>query len=73
LANVVFHDLRHSFCTNMRRSGVDTLTTMATSGHKSLAVFKRYNTIAPQDLRKAIQQLGTYMDTDSARVQSSTQ
>jgi integrase len=73
LANVVLHDLRHSFCTNMRRAGVDTLTTMAISGHKSLAVFKRYNTIAPQDLRKAIQQLGTYMDTESARGQSSTQ
>jgi integrase len=59
LTGVTYHDLRHSFCTNMRRAGVDTLTTMAISGHRSIEVFKRYNTIAPQDLTKAIRQLGT--------------
>ena len=73
LANVVFHDLRHSFCTNMRRAGVDTLTTMAISGHKSIEVFMRYNTIAPQDLQKAIRQLGTYIDTDTTHGISSLQ
>ena len=73
LKDVVFHDSRHSFCTNMRRAGVDTLTIMAISGHKSIAVFKRYNTIAPQDLQKAIRQLGTYMDTDTAHGSASTQ
>jgi hypothetical protein len=56
----------------MRRAGVDTLTTMASSGHKSLAVFRRYNTIAPQDLRKAIQQFGTYMDTTLSQRHTST-
>jgi hypothetical protein len=57
----------------MRRAGVDTLTTMAISGHRSIEVFKRYNTIAPQDLTKAIQQLGTYMDTDTAHGSALTQ
>jgi hypothetical protein len=52
---------------------VDTLTSMAISGHRSIEVFKRYNTIAPQDLTKAIQQLGTYMDTDTAHGGASTQ
>jgi integrase len=73
LTGVTYHDLRHSFCTNMRRAGVDTLTTMAISGHRSIEVFKRYTTIAPQDLQKAIQQLGTYMDTDTAHGNASTQ
>lgn len=73
LANVVFHDLRPSCCTNMRRAGVDTLTTMAIFGHKSIQVFKRYNTIAPQDLQKTIQQLGTSMDTDTAHGCASSQ
>jgi integrase len=73
LTGVTYHDLRHSFCTNMRRAGVDTLTTMAISGHRSIEVFKRYNTIAPQDLQKAIRQLGTYMDTDTAHESASAQ
>jgi integrase len=73
LTGVTFHDLRHSFCTNMRRAGVDTLTTMAISGHRSIKVFKRYNTIAPQDLHKAIQQLGTYMDTNTKHTNASKQ
>jgi integrase len=73
LSGVTYHDLRHSFCTNMRRAGVDTLTTMAISGHKSIAVFKRYNTIAPHDLQKAIRQLGTYMDTETSNGHASTQ
>jgi hypothetical protein len=57
----------------MRRAGVDTLTTMAISGHRSIEVFKRYNTIAPQDLQKAIRQLGTYMDTNTSNGSISTQ
>jgi integrase len=73
LTGVTYHDLRHSFCTNMRRAGVDTLTTMAISGHRSIEVFKRYNTIAPQDLQKGIRQLGTYMDTDTSHESASTQ
>ena len=74
LTGVTYHDLRHSFCTNnLRRAGVDTLTTMAISGHRSIEVFKRYNTIAPQNLQQAIRQLGTYMDTDTAHGSASTQ
>jgi uncharacterized protein (DUF433 family) len=57
----------------MRRAGVDTLATMAISGHRSIEVFKRYNTIAPQDLQKAIRQLGTYMDTNTSNGSISTQ
>ena len=61
--------------------------TAATSGDAILAELDSYtftraglwwavlarDTIAPQDLRKAIQQLGTYMGTDTARVRPSTQ
>jgi integrase len=73
LTGVTFHDLRHSFCTKMRRAGVDTLTTMAISGPRSIEVFKRYNTIAHQDLQKAIRQLGAYLDTDTAHESASTE
>ena len=73
LTGVTYHNFRHSFCTNMRRAGVDTLTTMAISVHRSIKVFKRYNIIAPQDLQKAIQQLATYMDTNTNHANASTQ
>ena len=63
IAGAVFHDLRHTFVTNMRRAGVDYFCIMAITGHKTMVVFKRYHTIDHGDLRQAITQMGTYMDT----------
>jgi integrase len=63
ISGVVFHDLRHTFVTNMRRAGVDYFRIMAITGHRTMAVFKRYHTIDHQDLHQAIGQLDTYMDT----------
>jgi integrase len=71
LANVVFHDLRHTFVTNMRRAGVDYFRIMAITGHKTMSAFKRYHTIDQQDLRQAIGQL-TYMDTSAAASENSS-
>jgi integrase len=67
LTDVVFHDLRHTATTNIRRAGVDALTAMKISGHKTMAVFKRYNTIDEADLTAAQRHMDTYMDT-SARM-----
>jgi integrase len=61
--NVVFHDLRHTFVTNMRRAGVDYFRIMAVTGHKTMTVFKKYNTIDEADLRQAMSQMDTHMDT----------
>jgi integrase len=63
ITNATFHDLRHTFVTNARRAGVDYFRIMAISGHKTMRVFKRYNTIDTRDLREAMAQLDTYMDT----------
>jgi integrase len=65
LTDVVFHDLRHTATTNLRRAGVDALTAMKITGHKTMAVFKRYNTIDEDDLTVAQRQMDTYMDTKS--------
>jgi integrase len=51
IENFVFHDLRHTATTNLRRAGVDVLTAMKITGHKTMAVFRRYNTIDEQDLK----------------------
>jgi integrase len=63
VTHATFHDLRHTFVTNARRAGIDYFRIMAITGHKTMAVFKRYNTIDQQDLQGAIRQLDTYMDT----------
>jgi integrase len=65
MANTTFHDLRHTFTTNARRAGIDHLTIMKITGHKTMSVFKRYNTVDEADLRQAMSQMDTYMDTSS--------
>ncbi len=63
LTNVVFHDLRHTPTRNLRRAGIDALTALKITGHKTMAVFERYNTIDEDDLAAAQRQMDTYMDT----------
>jgi integrase len=66
VTHATFHDLRHTFVINARRAGIDYFRIMAITGHKTMAVFKRYNTIDQRDLQGAIRQLDTYMDTMDA-------
>ena len=56
-----FHDFRHTAVTNMRRAGIDHLTIMKITGHKTLEVFKRYNSFLEGDLRGAAHQFNTYL------------
>ncbi len=56
-----FHDLRHTAVTNMRRSGIDHLTIMQITGHKTLEVFKRYNSFLEGDLKEAARRLNTFL------------
>jgi integrase len=44
ITNTAFHGLRHTATTNLRRAGVDALMAMKITGHKTMAVFKRYDT-----------------------------
>ena len=38
-----FHDLRHTFNTNMVKAGVDQIVIMKMTGHKTNAMFRRYS------------------------------
>jgi len=51
ITNFRIHDFRHTAITNSRRAGHDFFTIMAASGHKSMATFKRYNTVSENDLQ----------------------
>jgi hypothetical protein len=51
--DVVLHDLRHTATANLQRAGIGALTEMKITGHKTMAVFKRYNTIDEGDLTAA--------------------
>lgn len=53
----VFHDLRHTFNTNMRKAGVPESVIMKITGHSSRSMFDRYNTVDEGDLRQAIEQM----------------
>lgn len=48
------HDLRHTFNTNMRKAGVDRSVIMKITGHKTTAMFDRYNTVDSEDARTAM-------------------
>ena len=56
----VFHDLRHSFNTHMRKAGVPESVIMEITGHSTRQMFDRYNTIDTEDTRQAIDQLQAY-------------
>jgi integrase len=56
-----FHDFRHTAITNMRRAGIDHLTIMRITGHKTMEVFKRYNSFLEGDLKDAADRFNTYL------------
>ncbi len=52
-----FHDLRHTFVTNMRRAGVHESVIMAITGHKTRVMFDRYNSVSQEEVRTAVEAL----------------
>ena len=61
---LTFHDLRHTCINNWRLQGHDFFRIMAASGHRTMEVFKRYNTVSEEELMKLVEApMDTYMDT----------
>ena len=64
IQNFRFHDLRHTCINNWRLQGNDFFRIMAASGHKTMSVFKRYNTVSESELRGLVTPpIATNMDT----------
>jgi integrase len=57
LNGVWVHDLRRSFVTNARRAGVPESVVMRMTGHRTRAVFDRYNIVSDDDVRAAVKVL----------------
>jgi integrase len=49
-----FHDFRHTAINNWRLQGHDYFRIMAATGHKTLNVFKRYNTVSEEELKALV-------------------
>jgi integrase len=59
----VFHDLRHTFNTNMRKSGAVYTVTMDITGHSTMEMNRRYDTVDLEDKRKALAQMEAYLES----------
>lgn len=66
IADLRFHDLRHTFASRLVQQGVSLYEVMHLTGHKSMAMVQRYAHLAPDFQRGAIDKLNAY-GTDRAQ------
>jgi integrase len=67
LAGTIYHDMRRSAVKNLTDSGVPRALAMKVSGHRSEAVFERYNIKLDEQVRAAMEQAEAYRTKEAAK------
>ncbi|HEY5866143.1 MAG TPA: tyrosine-type recombinase/integrase [Candidatus Tectomicrobia bacterium] len=57
----VFHDLQRTTARNLNRAGVPDRIEMGLMGHKTRAMYDRYNIVDEEDIRRSMQQMDRYL------------
>ncbi len=60
ITNFRFHDLRHTFASNLVMAGIDLATVQDLMGHKSIQMTMRYAHLSPGHRQKAVSILSAY-------------
>jgi len=68
LADVRFHDLRHTFATRLVQSGVDLYVVKELLGHKTITMTMRYAHHYPESLRYGVEVLDGWGAQKGAQV-----
>ena len=62
-----FHDLRHTYCSQLVMAGVDIKTVQELVGHKSIEMTLRYSHLSPSHKRQAIDTLAKRIVTPTSQ------
>jgi integrase len=67
-----FHDLRRSAVRNMERAGIPRHVAMGISGHKTEAIYRRYDIVSSRDLHEAGKRMERYLSGRDRTPEAST-